>query len=96
MLIFDIKIMPNSGKQEFVLDKNNKLKCYLKNLPEKNKANFELIKLLAKKLKITQNEIRIVSGSISRYKKIELSLDINYLNLLNILNLNIQNNIFNK
>ena len=37
-LVIEIKVFPSSGRQKFVIDKSGKLKCYLKNPPEKGKA----------------------------------------------------------
>ncbi len=78
-LIFDVKVIPRSAQQKWLLDKNGQLKCYIKSAPEKGKANKELIKLLAKALKISQGDITIITGATSRIKKIkinaQLSLD---------------------
>ena len=71
-MIIEIKVVPLSGKQEFVLDKTGILKCYLKSVPERNAANKELVKLLAQELKITQTEVQVVGGLISRKKKIKI------------------------
>lgn len=38
--------------------------------PEKGKANAELIKFLAKRLKIAKSDFTILSGELDRYKKI--------------------------
>jgi len=43
-LVFDLKVVPRSGRNKWVLDKSGKLKCYLKSPPEKGLANKELIK----------------------------------------------------
>jgi len=86
-LLFVIKVVPLSGRQAFELDKNGKLKCYLKNAPENGKANLELIKFLAKSLNLTQNEIEIVAGGTSRNKKIKIVTSLNYYDLLQALGL---------
>ena len=76
-----IKVKPNSGRQEIVekekekndLDKNKeKYKeyvVYLKSIPENNKANLELIKLLKRYFK---KEVKIVSGFNSRNKMVDI------------------------
>lgn len=38
--------------------------------PEKGKANAEVIKFLAKSLKIAKSDLTIISGELDRYKKI--------------------------
>jgi uncharacterized protein (TIGR00251 family) len=93
-LIVDIKVVPNSGKLEIVLDKKGQLKCWLKSLPEQGKSNAELIKFLAKTVKITQDKISIIRGQTSRNKQIKIELSITFDQLLNSLNIDKQETIF--
>lgn len=72
-LVIDIKVVPSSGQQKIILDKSGIIKVYLKEPPEDGKANRELIKFLAKSLDLRQDEIEIVSGLISRKKRIKIS-----------------------
>ena len=72
MLIIEVKVVPSSGKSGCILDKSDRLKCYLKSPPERNEANMELIKLFAKALKVTQNEVLIIAGATSRTKKLKI------------------------
>lgn len=46
------------------------LKINIISVPEKGKANQELITWLAKQLKIAKSELSIISGELDRYKKI--------------------------
>ncbi len=46
------------------------LKITVISVPEKGKANKELLALLAKKLKLAKSDLEIVSGETDRYKKI--------------------------
>ncbi len=64
-----IKVKPNSRKQELEKIQDGEYLVYLKSLPEKNKANSELIKLLKKEF---QKDIKIVSGLSFRRKLIEI------------------------
>ena len=73
MLIVEVKVVPSSGKSQCILDKTGRLKCYLKSPPERNEANMELIKLFAKALKLTQQEVAIIAGETSRNKKLKIS-----------------------
>lgn len=73
MVIIEVKVVPSSGKSECKLDKSGRLKCYLKSPPERNEANNELVKLFAKALKLTQNEVEIIAGATSRTKKLKIS-----------------------
>lgn len=46
------------------------LKINVVNVPEKGKANSELLSFLAKKLKLPKSKIEIIFGETDRYKKI--------------------------
>ncbi len=70
--ILDVKVVPSAGKQGCVLDKQGKLKCYLKSPPERGLANAELIKLFSKALGVTQTEVEIIAGETSRNKKLKI------------------------
>jgi uncharacterized protein (TIGR00251 family) len=75
-LIIDISVVPSSGKLKFFVAKAGGLKCYLKSSPEKGKANEELVKFMAKTLRIPQNSINIISGHMSRKKRIKIDMEI--------------------
>lgn len=49
------------------------LKICIVSVPEKGKANKELLALLAKKLRTAKSACEIVSGELDRYKKIKIS-----------------------
>lgn len=70
--ILEIKVVPSSGKQRIVRDKNGQLKCFLIAAPEKGKANKELIELVSKLLKIPKKELDIISGETTRIKRIAI------------------------
>lgn len=62
------------------------LKINIVSVPEKGKANQELIGWLSKKLKIAKSDITIVSGELDRYKKLMiLSSEDNVISALNAL-----------
>lgn len=69
-LIFDVKVIPSSGRNKWLLDSAGQLKCYLNNPPENGKANQELVKIIAKQLKISQKEVTIIYGQTSRKKEL--------------------------
>lgn len=94
MLIMEIKVVPNSSKQKCILDKSGKLKCYLKNPPEKGLANLELIKFFSKSLSLSQKNIEIISGLTSRNKRLKIQTHLNFTQLLAILNIETQMNLF--
>jgi uncharacterized protein (TIGR00251 family) len=67
-MIINIKVKPNSGKQEIVKT-DKEYVIYLKSVPEDNNANIELIKMLKNYFK---KEVRIKSGFTSRKKVVEI------------------------
>lgn len=68
----ELKVVPSSGKQQFVRDKSGTIKCFLKSPPEGGKANAELIKFVSSLSKIPQNDIAIISGQTARKKLIKI------------------------
>lgn len=92
-LLVEIKVVPSSGKSECILDKQGALKCYLKSEAEKGKANKELIVLLAKKLKLTQENVEIISGQTSRKKLIKIHSAIDKAEFMHALGLELQKTI---
>ncbi len=87
-MIIEISVITAAGRQGFVLEESGILKCYLKSVPERGKANAELIKLLSKKLGISNDRIGIISGRTFRKKKIKIDVnDMDYESLLKKLGL---------
>ena len=64
-----IKVIPNSKKTE-LKEENNQLKVYLHAVPDKNKANLELIKFFKKEFGL---RVQIHSGMKSREKVLKIS-----------------------
>lgn len=93
-LFCEIKVIPSSGKSECKLDKNGTLKCYLKSLPENNKANDELIKLFAKVVGLPKQEVTITFGHTSRNKRIKINADISFEQLLEKMGIERQMQLF--
>ena len=71
-LVFMLKVVPQSGKSAFQLDKTGALKCYVVSPAEDGKANKEVLKSLAKSLNIAQQDIEIVQGLTTRTKRIKI------------------------
>jgi len=84
-LLIDVKIIPSSGQQKCIIDKTGIIKCYLKSVPEKGKANAEIVKLFGKLLSIPQKNVSIISGTKSRRKKIKIDDEISYEEVCNII-----------
>ena len=73
--LFKVKITPKQPKNEFfsLLD-DGTLKIRIKAVPEKGKANKELISFLGEELWISKNNIDIVAWASDQVKIIKLRL----------------------
>ncbi len=73
--IVRVRLSPNSSCCKIngifqTPDGSQYLKINIISVPEKGRANAELIAFLSKKLKIAKSQISIISGELDRYKKI--------------------------
>ena len=66
-ILVRIKIVPNSSKNEIVLEEDF-IKIKITAQPIENKANKALIEFLSKKYKISKSSIEIVKGETSKEK----------------------------
>lgn len=89
----DVKVVPSSGKSLCKLDKNDAIVCYLKSPPERGQANNELIKYVAKALRIPQQQVSIIGGLTSRKKRMQIDAEITYDQLLFALGIEKQMNL---
>lgn len=92
-LIIQVKVVPSSGRSKWAVDKSGILKAYLKSPPEKGLANEELVKTVAKALKIAQSDVAIISGATSRIKRIKINTEISYDQILKALGIEIQTSL---
>jgi len=70
-----IKVIPKSPKNEVVEimgDEEQTIKIRIKAVPEKGKANAELIKFLSKELTVPKENISIISGKIDHLKLLRI------------------------
>ncbi len=79
--IIRVRITPNSSKNAITgifTDNNQKefLKINLRAIPEKGKANQELIVFLSKLLHLNKSSFTIISGEIDRYKKLKIDTEV--------------------
>jgi len=65
-----IKIIPKASRNAIVGWEGDVLKVRIAAVPEKGKANEELIAFLAKTFRISKSSIRLLSGQTSRYKRL--------------------------
>ena len=68
-----IKAQPNASKDEIVGFLGESLKIRVKAAPESGKANIAIERLLAQTFNLKRKQIRIISGTSSRHKIVELS-----------------------
>ncbi len=89
-IIFQIKVVPKSRENKFLLDKSGRLVVHVKSAPEDGKANKEVIKFLAKSLKIAQSDIEIISGFTAPLKRLGIDRDLTLDQILDKLGLEVQ------
>lgn len=72
-MVLPIKVIPRAKKTEFVERMADAtLKIRLKAVPEKGRANEELISFLAGELHVTKEDIEIVSGFTDARKLVRI------------------------
>ncbi len=79
-IVLRIRLQPNSSCCRVSgiftsADGNDFLKVNVISIPEKGKANRELISWLSKELKRAKSDFQIVSGELDRCKKILITAD---------------------
>lgn len=71
-MLIHLKVKPSSGKKTIENFGDNRYLVYLKEPPENDRANIELINFLAKQFTTPPNRIKIKSGRYSNNKLIEI------------------------
>ena len=71
-MIINVAVKPGSAEQEINKTDDRNFAIRLKSRAEENKANIELIKLLAKYFNKEQKDILIIKGRKSRKKVVEI------------------------
>jgi len=72
-VVLSVYAVPGSSRTEIVGTYGNALKIKLKASPVDGAANKELVNFLAKKLKISKSNIKIISGLKQKRKVLSLS-----------------------
>ena len=90
----EVKVVPSSGKSAIIVDKSGTIKCYLKSAPERGAANKELIKMIAKRVGVTQQAVTIIAGATSRKKILKIESGLTKQELLETLGVHMQLGIF--
>jgi uncharacterized protein len=71
-MIIKVKITPKSKLNQILDFENDILKIKIKAVPEKGKANQELINFLSDILSISKSSIKILSGEHAKIKLIQI------------------------
>lgn len=69
---YQITVKPNSSQEKIVKTGDDELTVYLRAKPHDGEANKALIKLLAKHFDVPKTSIKIIRGTNSRVKTVEL------------------------
>jgi uncharacterized protein (TIGR00251 family) len=71
-MILKVYLKPNSKEQKIQKISDSEYKIFVKSKPIENKANYELIKILANYLNIKSSNISIISGAKSKIKILKI------------------------
>ena len=69
---YQITVKPNSSQEKIVKTSDDELTVYLRAKPHDGEANKALIKLLVKHFDVPKTSIKIIRGTNSRVKTVEL------------------------
>lgn len=72
-LIISCHLQPKASKTEVVGLHGDALKVRIKAAPVEGKANAELIRFLAKEFAVSKRDVVLISGELSRQKRIRIS-----------------------
>jgi len=83
-MLINIKVIPKSSQNKIILENdvfkiNPKVeqahfRVKITDAPEKGKANYKVIKLLARHFKVAKSDIEIVKGLTKREKLVKINL----------------------
>jgi uncharacterized protein YggU (UPF0235/DUF167 family) len=68
----EVQVKPRSSQEKIVVSEQGSWVVYLREAPEKGKANEAMKRLLAEKLDVRKSAIRILKGKTSKTKLIEV------------------------
>ena len=71
MKIF-VKVKPRAREEKVIKISDTNFKVWVKEPPEKGRANRAVLKALSNYFDISQSDIKIISGSTSKLKIIEI------------------------
>ena len=71
--VIAVRVIPKSSKSEIVGEMDGALKVKINAPPVDGAANAELIKVLAKRLRVAKSAVEITNGQTSRCKQVRIS-----------------------
>jgi uncharacterized protein len=72
-IIFAVRVIPRSSRNEIVGEYNGALKVKLNSPPVDGEANKELIALLAKIFHVSKSDVEIIGGQTSNLKQVKIT-----------------------
>lgn len=76
MAWIEIKVKPNARESVLSQEEGGAWVARLKSPPVDGKANAELIALVAKTFSVRRGDVKIKTGSASRWKRVEITGDL--------------------
>ena len=73
--ILRVKVIPKASRSEVVGWEGDTLRVRIAALPEKGKANQELLRTLAKWLGVPRSSLTLISGDTSCLKRVRISYE---------------------
>ena len=70
---FTVRVVPRASHSEIVGEQEGVLRVRLAALPVDGAANEELIRILARALKVSRTSVAIIAGQTSRLKRVAVS-----------------------
>ncbi len=71
--IINLRVHPGASKNHLKRTADGSYRAYVTAPPQKGQANRALMKLLAKQLGISPSRIELISGHVSRQKRIRIT-----------------------
>lgn len=68
-----VTVKPNSKFEKIEEDFEGNLKIWVKEPPKEGKANYQIVKLIAKYYKVPKGAVKITKGKQSKFKIIVIS-----------------------
>lgn len=72
-LTFKVRVVPSASRSEIVGEHDGALRVRIAAPPVEGAANEELVRLLARALKVPRNAVVVIGGQTSRLKSIAVS-----------------------